>query len=190
MEQFTFSLIDLLTLVAIIAGPLFGVWLARYLDDRKAKSKRRWEIFSALMRTRNLRLSHDHVSALNLVEIEFHDNSKVIGAWKEYIAELDPKQNTQKMTTEEVAKKRNNKLTKLLDEIAQTLDIKIDQLDILEGNYIPQGWFDQEDQNTFLKSQVIKLLQGQSALPVAVFPNLYDKTLFPEPPEDNSNDGE
>ena len=40
--------------------------------------------------------------------------------------------------------KREALLTKLLYEIAKEVGIRVEQLDILEGNYMPQGWHDDE----------------------------------------------
>ena len=176
------SLLDIVSVLAIILGPMLGVFIARLLDSLRDKKARRWDIFSVLMRTRNMRLSFEHVGALNLVEVEFADKKEVIKAWKEYRAELSRKAHA-KETPDEIFQKRNNLLTKLLDAIAKTMNLKIEQLDILEGNYIPQGWQDQEDQNAFIKGQLIRVLQGQSAVPIAVMPNMYDQTLFPPAPK-------
>lgn len=73
---------DWLTIIAIILGPLFGVVLAIWLEDQRAKRERRLNIFRTLMRTRRTPTSPDHVGALNLVEIEFGGHQDIIQKWK------------------------------------------------------------------------------------------------------------
>ncbi|MCB9964779.1 MAG: hypothetical protein H6855_01700 [Rhodospirillales bacterium] len=170
------TFLDVATLFAIVIGPVIGVFTARLLDGWREKKDRRWNIFVTLMRTRNIRLCAEHVGALNLVEVEFADKKGVISAWKNYRKELSPSND------DGVGARRNNTFTKLLDEMAKVMGIKIEQLDILEGNYIPQGWQDQEDQNSFIRSQMIKVLQGQGAVPISVIPNVFNQSLFPPAP--------
>jgi len=42
---------EILTLIALIAGPLIAVIIARNIDTRRAKRERRMDIFRTLMRT-------------------------------------------------------------------------------------------------------------------------------------------
>jgi hypothetical protein len=79
---------DWLTLAAIILGPLFGAWLAVWLEGKRAKRERRLDIFRTLMRTRRTPMWPDHVGALNLVEIEFHDHPRVIEKWRKLFEHL------------------------------------------------------------------------------------------------------
>jgi hypothetical protein len=177
------TLFDYVSLAAIFLGPVIGVLMTLHLEHRRQKHQRRWEIFKTLMRTRNIRLSQDHVAALNLVEIEFHDNPKVISAWKTYRVAMNPQPGDER-NMEGVATRRNNALAKLLDAVAKVLKIKIEQIDILEGNYIPQGWHDEEEQNHLIKAQLVKVLQGQSALPIFVRQPNIAANVFPLPPKD------
>lgn len=111
---------DILTIVAIFAGPAVGAWLTRRLDDRRELQKRKFDIFRALMRTRKMPLHIDHVSALNLVEVEFVKNKQVISAWKSYLTNLSepfpPVE--EKDRFDSAVKRRDSLLTKLLSEIA------------------------------------------------------------------------
>ena len=70
------------TIVAILIGPCLAVYVNGYLDRRREKRARKMDIFRTLMRTRNARLSPDHVGALNLVEIEFVNHPEVVKNWK------------------------------------------------------------------------------------------------------------
>ena len=72
------TLSEWLTLLAIVLGPLFGVWLARHMQDRAIYRERRMDIFRTLMRTRRTPMWPDHVGALNLVEIEFSEKGTLL----------------------------------------------------------------------------------------------------------------
>ena len=64
------SWFEILTVIALVAGPVIAVITSRCIDTFRAKRDRRMDIFRTLMRTRRSTLSVDHVGALNLVEID------------------------------------------------------------------------------------------------------------------------
>ena len=78
MEEVRWVTVDNVSVVALIVGPLLAVIVARMLDDRRARRARRMDVFRKLMATRRERLSFEHVSALNLVEVEFRDSHKLL----------------------------------------------------------------------------------------------------------------
>ncbi|WNM61170.1 DUF6680 family protein [Candidatus Nitrospira neomarina] len=181
------------TIFAIIIGPLIGVALARYLTSLEDTKQRRMEIFRTLMRTRGLVISYDHVGALNLVEVEFTDEGKVIAAWKGYLKELStPFPPTKEERAFQQKQETFRKLlTKLLHEIAKVLNIKMEQLDIFESNYIPQGWHDDDLQQRYLRTLAINLLSGRNPLPISIpsAPNQAEEfSPFPPPPESKGGD--
>jgi hypothetical protein len=73
---------EILTIVALVAGPVMSVFITRYLDDTRAYKSRRMDVFRTLMRTRRTVLSPEHIGALNLVEIEFAKDPSVLTAHK------------------------------------------------------------------------------------------------------------
>lgn len=182
------STMEVLTLLAILAGPIIGAWIATKLADHSAKRGRELEVFRTLMRTRNHNMSFDHVSALNLVEVEFLHKRKVIAAWKDYLAELSRPAHAADAEMELVnqrAEDRRRYLSKLLHELAKVLSFRIDQFAVFERNYTPQGWFDDEQQQRYLRVLLLNLLRGQATLPIMVRPPLQDNehSPYPEPPE-------
>src|ERR1035441_3208916 len=122
------------TIIAVLLGPLFAVYVTRRIDESRLKQTRRMDVFRTLMRTRRVRLNPDHVGALNLVEIEFYGEASVIEAWKAYwnhlrmVAPAGMNQDQERQFYQE----RDGLLTKLLHAIAKTLRFHIEQLDILE----------------------------------------------------------
>jgi hypothetical protein len=201
------TLADWLTLLAIILGPLIGVALARYLQDRNFNRERRMDIFRTLMRTRRTPMWPDHVGALNLVEIQFAEDKDVIDAWRELFKHLGTPHARRSdetpldgMSPEETGERdrryytrlggeRQRLLAKLLHAMAKVLDFKIEQLEIFEGGYTPQGWADIEVEQNVIRRFAALLAAGQRALPIAVwdYTNVSQAAaaqnpMFPPPP--------
>jgi hypothetical protein len=65
------TLVEGLTIFALIVGPVAAVCITRWLDQARVVKDRQLDVFRALMRTRKAAQSPDHVNALNLVEIDF-----------------------------------------------------------------------------------------------------------------------
>jgi hypothetical protein len=180
------TLSDWLSLLAIVLGPLFGVALAHHLQDRAFAQGRRMDIFRTLMRTRRTPMYPEHVGALNLVEIEFAKDNNVISAWRNLFKHLGTQHPRRPDEVVEVGAdqqeagardhryglrlylERQSLLAKLLDAMAKALDFKIDQLEIFEGGYTPQGWSQIEDDQTAIRRFAAQLAAGQRALPIAV----------------------
>lgn len=179
------TLTDVVTIFALFLGPMFAVFMTRWLDDRRFKQSRRLEIFKTLMRTRQIRLSADHVNALNLIEVDFHNCGPVLIAWKEYrknlfgsvlpvTATADEQQNFLQI--------RNTLLAKLLDAMAKALKIEIEQLDIFEGGYYPVGWQQSEATQQGIHQYLLEVLSGTRALPITAFIGTPQPPYPPRPP--------
>lgn len=178
------TLTEYLTIIALLAGPAIGAWLTRRLDDRRELQKRKYDIFRTLMRTRRMPIHVDHVSALNLVEVEFIKNKEIVSAWKSYLANLSepfpPVE--EKDRFDSATKKRDALLTKLLHEIAKSLKIEIEQLSILEGNYIPQGWVDEDWENRLIRRSLLDVLSSKKAIVIRPDVSQQHNPFPPQPP--------
>ena len=173
------------TIIAILLGPVGAILVAQCLDRLRADKTRKMDIFRTLMRTRGLPVHWDHVGALNLVEVEFIDRQDVIGAWKEYLTnlgeELPPIE--QKARFDTATRKRGVLLTKLIDTIAKELNIKVAQLDILEGNYVPQGWNDDDWEQRLVRRGIINVLHGGAAISIQQHQPQQEQNPYPPPPD-------
>lgn len=156
------------TIAAIILGPIAAVLITRWLDDRRLQRQRRMDVFRTLMRTRRMVLTPDHVGALNLVEIEFHRETDVISAWKAYWSNLEKKipPDMPLNEIEQFIRQRDGLLAKLLHAIGKSLGFGIEQLDIFEGGYVPQGWETEYQEQRAIRQALLEVLQGQRAFPV------------------------
>ena len=193
----TLELLTVLTVIALLAGPPLGVALARYLEYRRDRGGRRMDVFRTLMRTRQVATSVDHVGALNLIEIEFARDEEVLVAWKELFqhfaamhvrrpdeqalpraSQLDNKQCEERFN-KRLGDERQRFLAKLLHAMARVLNFRIEQLEIFEGGYTPQGWENEYLEQQAARNFVIDLYRGNVALPVMVFspPNSKASTL-------------
>ena len=128
------------------------------------------EIFRTLMRTRVMPIHRDHVGALNLVEVEFIDHQNVIKTWKEYLDHLNerPPAPEEKAELAAFGKKRDTLLTALIDAIAKALGVKVAQLDILQGNYVPIRWFADEEEQRWLRRALMDVLSGRGSIPIQI----------------------
>ncbi|MAZ22082.1 MAG: hypothetical protein CMN19_13185 [Roseovarius sp.] len=143
------------------------------------------DIFRTLMRTRKMPIHFDHVGALNLIEIEFAKDADVIAAWKNYLKNLSERLPADANKDDEIAfsKARENLLTKLIYEISKVLKFKVEQLDILEGNYIPQGWNDDDWEQKIVRKALIDVLGGRRPLLIQPHTPSQKNGPYPAAPE-------
>lgn len=179
-----FFTVEILTIAALLLGPLLAVCVGRNLDDRRLKRERRMDVFRSLMRTRRDNLSFDHVSALNLLEVEFQSDRKVIDAWKDYLDYLcqdhgrthdeklsDDMSEPERQIRDErrdsrIMVERQELLIKLLRVMAQTLDHEVEVPSIFKSGYSPRGWAEIENQQAITRQFVVDLYYGRRGLPV------------------------
>jgi hypothetical protein len=177
---------EIITLIAILVGPVLAVFVTRFVDARREISGRRMDIFRTLMRTRRTPMIPEHVGALNLIEIEFAGKEKVLNAWRDLLTHFgmqhtrNPDEEDSPTINEQERGFRRHKfntrlfgerqrlLAKLLHAMAKTLRFKAEQLEIFEGGYTPQGWVDIDLQNFAIRDFVIDLALGRKMLPIGV----------------------
>ena len=86
---------NILTLVAIIAGPILALWVEDIRERRRESKLRQVNLFRELMATRapSARATARHIDALNAVEVEFcsqkSSDRRVVDAWTRYLDHLN-----------------------------------------------------------------------------------------------------
>ena len=73
---------DWLVIVIILLAPLLAIQTQKYIENSREKKARKMKIFRTLMATRGNPLSPQHVEALNMIDIEFYENKKIVDGWK------------------------------------------------------------------------------------------------------------
>ena len=153
-------------LAATFLGPIAAVIMTRYVDRQRDKGTRRLAVFRTLMATRRSYLSLEHISALNQVELEFQKDREVMNAYRRYMGHLstlfDPKDN------DRIARERQSLRTKILSEMAKSLGIHVEQLDIFEGGYVPQGHVDIEREQATIRRLLTEIADGKRSLPIEI----------------------
>ena len=130
----------------------------------------------------------DHVGALNLVEIEFHDHPAVIEKWRklyehlgtphqkrsdEEIRETMPEHEKRERTNRywlRLGQERHEILAALLHAIGKVSGFsKMEQLEIFKGGYTPQGWTDVEFEQTAVRRLFAEIYLGIECSPSVFF---------------------
>jgi hypothetical protein len=169
---------DWLMMLAVVTGPVIAVQIQKYIDRRSEARNRKLKVFSDLMTTRASVLAFQHVSALNMVGLEFNGKKygKVVNAWTTYIDHLNSfpseDENMQKIWGE----KKNDQLSDLLYEMGESLGFNFDKVHIKKAGYVPQAYADKEDENNFIRKKLVDVFLNKKSIPMAI-------TYFPSDDE-------
>ncbi|MDX9911810.1 MAG: hypothetical protein RBS39_08270 [Phycisphaerales bacterium] len=172
------GLSDLLMILAVLVAPFVAVHVQRRLDVERERRNRKARIFRTLMATRAARLSGDHVSALNLIDIEYFgtvsrsgkqlqsaSDRRVVQKWREYLDSLD-------WNTEDEAELKSRRqisfvrLVDLLQEMGNNLGYNFDRVLLEKGIYTPEAHGEREEAELIIRAGLAKILGGKAALPI------------------------
>jgi hypothetical protein len=119
----------------------------------------------------------EKVKALNMAEIEFYGKESVEKAYRETMSHI----NTPAPLPDGWGAQHQKHFTKLLTEMAKALGYNLQQLDVLDGGYYPQGLIDIEVEQQAVRRALVETLTGNRPLlisPAAPTP----PSPFPRPP--------
>ena len=180
------TIFEQMSIIGLFVGPIVGALITLWLQNRGLERERRLNIFRALMRNRRTWVDADHVAALNLIEVEFHKSPKIVEAYRAFFQSLNvpyPKMPAEELyqgiDEQESIKRINayndrtyiikkNLHTKLVALIAKNLGYKIEQIDILEGGYLPQAFTDLETEQNAIRRFFVELYLGRRSIPVTI----------------------
>lgn len=170
----------ILTLVAIVVGPVVAVLITWCLNRKYRADDRKLNIFRDLMQTRGIRLDPLHVAALNIIELEFYKNPKIRKAFKDYIEHLGTPIPEKDSDQKQFFDNRSELLMELLREIGHDVGYTFDKMELDRRSYAPVGW----ENDQFLQRRNAQLLgavlSGERPIPVT---NFLAPSPFPDPPE-------
>ena len=168
------DMLELLTIAAILIGPIAAVQIEKRLEARRERTRRRTELFKTLMVYRASPLAHDHVAALNSIELVF-DGRKYSGVrarWRalrsHYNDYPDPNQAHYQEDLAVWIAGRVNLTGELLQEMGTRLGFEFDEVDIRKGVYAPVGHADHELANNLIREGLARILTGTEQLNVRV----------------------
>lgn len=160
------SLILVVTIVAIIYGPIKAVDISRKQDIARDSLARKRSILTALMRTRKMGMNPDHVGALNQVQVEFYDHQKVVETYKSYISNLSESVPSPGNDLDNFITRRNDLFFDLLYEMCKAADVPLDRHDIGRLAYVPFGWQTEQAEIQRLRNAMTEVLEGRRPLHV------------------------
>jgi hypothetical protein len=158
-----------LTVVAIIAAPMTALWVQRKGDDDRAAKARKEAIFRTLWTNRARPAYLARVDALNMIDVEFFGEQKIIDAWADLFAHFKTDYKAEGVTEAEQTRRRIEKYATLLYEISQSLGYTIGKTHIRDDIYRPEihNEYDEiELQTRRLTRDTLAALNKMDALPV------------------------
>lgn len=167
-------MVEVLTIIAIIIGPVIAIQIERFLARRREEKGRRLHVFKTLMVTRGTVLSPAHVEALNSIDIEFNSNDKqdekVRNAWKEYLDQLAhyPKEKPTEDDHKRWKEKTDELLVELLYIMSRAVEYKFDKTYIKRTAYTPVRYSDVEFEQDVIRRSLVKIFLGDGSLPIEI----------------------
>jgi len=164
---------EFLTILALILGPILAIQIQKFIEKRSEKRIRKMQIFSTLMATRATPMAPSHVEALNRIDIDFYDDKKVKESWKVLLDNfahypVDPNAADYAIQLSVCADKSKELFTELLYEMACSLGYKYDKTHLKRNTYYPKGHGDFEAENYQMRQAFLKILAGETSLPIRV----------------------
>jgi hypothetical protein len=159
-------------MAATLIGPILAIQAQKCIERWTEKRNRKLDLFRTLMATRAYRLSHAHVEALNMIEIEFYDcrnnkGKKVMESWRSYfdnLADSDLQKNDHKTWLSQ----QNDKFIAMLYEMSKFLRYDFDKVSLKRNGYSPQAHGDAEFRQHQIQEHLLKIFSGEQALPMDV----------------------
>jgi hypothetical protein len=154
---------------ATFRGPIIA---SREADARRLNADKRADkmrVFRDLMGHRYSVTHPNYVAALNLIQIEFSECPAVLSAFKDYLHAFHPEESKRA----DLAEIRKKAIVRLLTSIGDDLGYRVEQLDIMEQAYSPEGWATEAEQQRAVRELFFEVAQGKRGFPVL--------TMVPDP---------
>jgi hypothetical protein len=123
-----------LSVLAIMAAPLSALWVQRRIEEGKALRDRRQAIFNALWLNRRRQFWIARVDALNMIDIEFLGEEKVLAAWRALFADY-VRSDHPGMNDDQISSAREELFATLVYEMSQVLNYKFDRTHVRDNIY-------------------------------------------------------
>lgn len=184
ISEFNLEGKDWVMILAVILGPILAVQAQKIVEHYRDKKARRLNIFKTLMSTRSERLSREHVSALNMIDMEFygfiffgvrlqskHEKS-ICNCWKKYNDSLNIISNQSDKNL--VAVTRENLFVGLLYAMSQALGYDFDDVQLRRDCYRPKGFVDIEEAQLAALHGLAGIIKNGKSIPVTIITNTSD----------------
>jgi hypothetical protein len=161
---------DWLMILAVISGPVIAVQIQKYIDGKSETRNRRLKVFSDLMITRASTMDVQHVSALNMIGLEFNEKKygKVVKAWEIYLDHLRSFPNNDKNLETVWNNQTSQLLSDLLFKMSDSLGFGFDKVHIMKGGYSPQGYARKDFETDVIRQELANIFFNNASIPIAV----------------------
>lgn len=186
-----FSASDLAIMFATLLGPILAVQAQKLIEKRNSAHERKVALFEQLMATRAVRLSSEHVRALNMIDIYFYGKgpskrskteTKVLEAWKIYHDLLSDKYEPDQVIVWN--SRLEDYFIDLMVAMSDDLRYSFDKVQIKRSSYFPVGHSNMEITNEKIRNATLNVLEGK--VPLKMF--IDNIPLTQEDEEVNKND--
>lgn len=172
---------DWLVIVAILLAPLIAVQVQKYVENQVEKKQRKMRVFKTLMATRATPISPQHVESLNMIDIEFHKEKKIVEAWKLMLDNFEnfpknPNEPNFQTRLDSSVEKSKELLSDLLYEMAKSLNYEFDKVHLKRGAYIPKGHADVILDQEIIRRSLVNVLLGRNPIPVKIIDSNREET--------------
>lgn len=171
--------IAVLTIIAIIAGPLVALWIQRRTEGNRERRQNKFLVFKTLMTYRATPLNYQYVQALNIIDVVFDAESQeekaVRTAWSVLLDHLNVNK-TQPDFTEKIT----TLTATLLAAMGKCLGYDFGEVYLKRHAYVPEGHGKLEEEQNELRKLLLELLRGNRRIPVAVFPDDFQPIVLPK----------
>lgn len=155
--DWTIRITDILTIIALIVGPIVAVVITLWHQTRAQKRQVKERLFQVLMAHRkSIPPNYEWVNSLNLIDVVFADQPEVLRLWHElYDILITPPLNEQR---------RQHKFLELLSAIAQALDYpSLTQTD-MDKFYSPEAHGNIAGMQWGIQVELLRVLQNTHSL--------------------------
>jgi hypothetical protein len=158
--------LSVLTIIAILTGPLAALLIQKHIEERRARTDRKVKILRDLMAYRANILLAQFVQAVNGIELEFYGETRVIEAWHTLSEHLYTTQPTDPNENKRWIDQVSEHVNTLLSVMGESLDYHFSAVTLKRSRYYPTGWNTVETENTKLRQAAIKVFEGDKSLKV------------------------
>ena len=152
------GLVGFVNTFAIFRAPITALNLQKDSEKSDEKKHRKLSIFKSLMATRANTVSHEHVQALNMIDIEFYEEKNIRNSWNIYRDHLNLTVTQNEASQKSWEDKRVDYLTDLLYEMSQFFGYDFDKVIIKRGSYIPIAHGIISTEQAIIRKELVEVL--------------------------------
>lgn len=174
------------TLISGLIGAIITYIIFKTQQDKKEKKDRYDRIFwiyRSLLSNFPQIVCVEFVAAFNMILVEFEKDKEVLDARNKFLDFVKNVPIDDKKALEINIQDRDDSLIRLINLIGKRIDINVEQLDIKNKIYWPQGFIDTASQQQKLMNLLLNTQEGEGKLLEKINKNQFSIGVYPVQPE-------